>query len=302
MSVQRTLDDLRVLGEENATYASRAPGALRKIDPISCNMSVINRSTTAQPSSPSGGDAYLIKATATGTDWTGQDAKVTIFSNNYWHFIAPFEGMTLWVSDDNELMVYNGTDWSLVRSGSSTYSSPRTEDIPTLLSATIGTTRTIMHEVIIPAEEKVRLYTDGGWIHFTCLLDCRLDNGHTIDIGFVLKKGGADVSIAQITGVDIAINRKMIVRGSMRCHESSGLNAGSMFGFMELFTGGGGADDTFHGFAYQPGTISIDTDNSPLRPAIDIAFSSGASGSTINGDGFFVETVVHDSVHSQDVN
>lgn len=60
---------------------------------------VISDSTTAQPSSPSDGDVYIIPGSATGTQWaTFSEGDIAIFRGGTWYAFEPVEGMVVNVS------------------------------------------------------------------------------------------------------------------------------------------------------------------------------------------------------------
>lgn len=62
--------------------------------------SVLDKDTTAQPASPSIGDAYLIPAAATGVAWAGHDDDIGIFTARGWLFIGPNVGRSIYVEDE----------------------------------------------------------------------------------------------------------------------------------------------------------------------------------------------------------
>lgn len=93
---------------------------LRAIDSL-LQGSVINASTTAPPSSPSNGDAYLILGTPSGA-WTGHINAIAVWSteitqsgNNTkvpgWQFFTPNNGWMVWNNATNLLMVYESAVW-----------------------------------------------------------------------------------------------------------------------------------------------------------------------------------------------
>lgn len=63
--------------------------------------SVLTVGTTAQPVSPSIGDTYLIPTAATGTDWSGKDGKIGIYSRAGWQFAISPIGRGLYAEDTN---------------------------------------------------------------------------------------------------------------------------------------------------------------------------------------------------------
>jgi hypothetical protein len=83
--------------------------ALYQFDAFLCAR-FLDRDLTAPPSSPSDGDSYLVKATATG-DWAGQDAKIAYCADGDWRFYAPFGGLVAYVADESKLIAYTGSAW-----------------------------------------------------------------------------------------------------------------------------------------------------------------------------------------------
>ena len=72
---------------------------------------VISRGTSAQPGSPSEGDLYILPASPTGSDWSGQGNNIALYYSG-WLFVTPTEGMRLWINDEDILVAYDGTNWS----------------------------------------------------------------------------------------------------------------------------------------------------------------------------------------------
>ena len=72
--------------------------ALNIIDAFT-HPSVINRTRTSPPGSPTEGDQYIIAASATG-DWVGHDYEVTTYQNGAWVFFEPYIGMHAWIQDE----------------------------------------------------------------------------------------------------------------------------------------------------------------------------------------------------------
>ena len=68
----------------------------------------LSRNVSVPPATPSDGDAYLVKATATGA-WTGQNGQIAYALGGVWRFAAPFTGLTAYVVDESKLIVFNGT-------------------------------------------------------------------------------------------------------------------------------------------------------------------------------------------------
>ena len=84
--------------------------ALVALDAIQ-GMRILDRDLSAPPASPADGDAYLVKATATG-DWTGQDGNIAYCIDGAWNFYAPFAGLAAYVADENALVLFDGSAWA----------------------------------------------------------------------------------------------------------------------------------------------------------------------------------------------
>lgn len=73
---------------------------------------VENITTTAPPSTPTDGDAYIIAAGATG-DWAGKDHQIAIWDGSVspsdWFYIVPENGSEARDLSDNSLYVYDDT-------------------------------------------------------------------------------------------------------------------------------------------------------------------------------------------------
>lgn len=75
---------------------------------------VKSRTTTAEPGSPAAGDTYILPTGATGTNWATFTAKQLVhYYGGSWKAFTPVEGMRVWVNDEDQVVVYNGTDWVL---------------------------------------------------------------------------------------------------------------------------------------------------------------------------------------------
>lgn len=71
---------------------------------------VINRTTSTPPGSPSDGDAYIVAASPTGT-WTGQVSKVAAWIFGAWYFFTPREGWIVYDETTDEHLKWNGASW-----------------------------------------------------------------------------------------------------------------------------------------------------------------------------------------------
>lgn len=83
---------------------------------------VIDHLITAEPGVPAVGDAYILGATRTGTNW-GSDTNsaedsVAIYTNvpgqtdgSPWYYMVPREGWTLYDRTNNRWFFFDGTNW-----------------------------------------------------------------------------------------------------------------------------------------------------------------------------------------------
>ena len=76
---------------------------------------VLDKTLSAAPGSPSEGDLYIIASTPAGGDaWEdGSTNDLANFWNGSWHFYTPLEGWRVWCSGDTPkaLLVYSGSSW-----------------------------------------------------------------------------------------------------------------------------------------------------------------------------------------------
>lgn len=73
-------------------------------------------SVSAEPGGPSNGDAYIIGAAPTGTDWglgspNHEDDFAVWYTNTGWHFASPREGWRVYDAVQNRFFKFNGTTW-----------------------------------------------------------------------------------------------------------------------------------------------------------------------------------------------
>jgi Protein of unknown function (DUF2793) len=84
--------------------------ALRLLD-IIVQLAVINRTLGAPPASPSIGDRHIVGAPASGA-WTGQTAKIAVYTQTGWEFVAPRAGWQAFVQATTEMVAFDGSDWA----------------------------------------------------------------------------------------------------------------------------------------------------------------------------------------------
>jgi hypothetical protein len=69
----------------------------------------VSVSVNTPPGSPAAGDCYVVGTSPTGA-WSAQ-AKAVAFYTTGWNFIVPWEGLTVWANDTNQLYTYDGAAW-----------------------------------------------------------------------------------------------------------------------------------------------------------------------------------------------
>lgn len=99
-----------LVDSQAAKYATHNE-ALRQIE--GRMVRVKSRTTTAQPGGAADGDTYIVPAGATGTNWSGNDGKIAHYYGGSWKFWTAVEGTRVWVNDEDQLVVYNGSAWVL---------------------------------------------------------------------------------------------------------------------------------------------------------------------------------------------
>ncbi len=75
------------------------------------SLSVINRSTSAPPASPSEGDRYIIMAVGTGA-WAGHDNQIALWISGAWSYYTPVKGLIAYIEFEAKIAVWNGSSWS----------------------------------------------------------------------------------------------------------------------------------------------------------------------------------------------
>lgn len=85
--------------------------ALARLDGL-VQLSVMSRSTTAEPATPADGAVYIIPAGATGGDWAGKPAgTLAQFTAGAWSFITPGLGWLAFIQDENRLVLFEANGW-----------------------------------------------------------------------------------------------------------------------------------------------------------------------------------------------
>ncbi len=112
--------------------------ALNDLDAL-VQLSVLDRSLAAPPSSPSDGDVYIVAASATG-GWTGQANKIAAYFSG-WVFKTPQIGWLAYVQDEERFVLFDGSAW--VPFGSAYKSASLTWDPGTLANGDGATSSAI---------------------------------------------------------------------------------------------------------------------------------------------------------------
>lgn len=115
---------------------------------------VKDKDLTAPPASPSVGDVYLLPASGTTGAWSGRGKSLAYF-DQIWRFIAPVQGMRVWVRDEVTYYLYNGTAWEISTTGEGGSSS-------TSQWVADGTDIAPLSSPVLTAGQTLKGYTTGG--------------------------------------------------------------------------------------------------------------------------------------------
>jgi hypothetical protein len=72
---------------------------------------VESRSLTQQPAAPADGRIWLLPASPTGADWAGNGGALARYEAGAWSFTPPITGQSLYVRDEQGVVVRSDTDW-----------------------------------------------------------------------------------------------------------------------------------------------------------------------------------------------
>jgi len=86
--------------------------ALRLLDAM-VQLSVLDRTRTAPPASPTDGDRHIVASGATGL-WVGWDLNVAFWIDGVWMRLVPRPGWLAWIADESVFVVWNGSSWDPV--------------------------------------------------------------------------------------------------------------------------------------------------------------------------------------------
>lgn len=87
--------------------------SINLLDGTAHSYSVISRTTAAEPGSPTDGDWYLLPASPTGTNWSGNANKLAGYYNG-WVFVTRQKGFRIFVQDEGygRALTWDGTVWA----------------------------------------------------------------------------------------------------------------------------------------------------------------------------------------------
>jgi hypothetical protein len=83
--------------------------ALARLD-AQIHLSVLSRVLATPPATPNEGDRYLVAAAPSGA-WATHAGKLAMWLEGAWAFGVPKEGWRMWVADEDQLLIFNGTTW-----------------------------------------------------------------------------------------------------------------------------------------------------------------------------------------------
>jgi hypothetical protein len=107
------------LVESQSGKATSINEGLHVLDAL-VNCSIVDRDLTAPPGSPVDGNVYIPKATATGA-WAGKENQLAQWDVNAWKFHVPEEGWICYVRDEDSLLVYTGSAWTVLAGAGQAY-------------------------------------------------------------------------------------------------------------------------------------------------------------------------------------
>ncbi|MEQ8435532.1 MAG: DUF2793 domain-containing protein [Oceanicaulis sp.] len=86
--------------------------ALGRLDAIT-GAAVASRTLAAQPSAPDEGDAYILPAGASGSEWEAfVEHDLAYFQDGAWARVAARAGLTAYVADESALVMFDGGAWT----------------------------------------------------------------------------------------------------------------------------------------------------------------------------------------------
>lgn len=91
--------------------------SFRRLDALT-QLAVLSRTVAAEPGVPAEGDAYILPASPTGSNWSGFSAdNIAVFQDGAWIEITSVTGLRAWIGDESALAAFNGAGWGVVTGG-----------------------------------------------------------------------------------------------------------------------------------------------------------------------------------------
>ena len=91
--------------------------ALRVLDAV-MQLSVKSSTQTTPPDSPDTGARYIVPEGGAG-DWDGHSGQIAVWDPDVWVFYTPLKGWMAWDEGASVLLVWQGTSWDPVTTGTS---------------------------------------------------------------------------------------------------------------------------------------------------------------------------------------
>jgi len=83
--------------------------ALVQID-LGLHAAAVSIGENAPPAAPSPGECHIVGDAPSGA-WTGRAHALAGWTDGGWRFLAPREGMRLWLSEEEQFALFRGGDW-----------------------------------------------------------------------------------------------------------------------------------------------------------------------------------------------
>ncbi|WP_051261715.1 DUF2793 domain-containing protein [Desulfovibrio inopinatus] len=102
-------------GMTNWSYAVDNNAAIQSDLAALLPRTVKTRTTTAPPVGPVNGEAHIVASAATG-DFAGYTERIAVWSSaeTVWLIVTPPVGWRIWVEDEGDMVVWDGTAWDVV--------------------------------------------------------------------------------------------------------------------------------------------------------------------------------------------
>jgi hypothetical protein len=204
------------------------------------NPSVLDKDLATPPASPTAGDSYLIASAPAGA-WAGKANYVTYYDSG-WRFIAPKEGLTIWVADETAEYRYSGSAWAIASGGgggSGDVVGPASSVDNTLARFDGTTGKLIQGSTVTVADTGALAVTSGSPIAFAVGANGATNPALTVDASTASSATGVAIKSAAsgggvtITASSSATNESL----TLACKGFAGLNLNGGTGFVNIQSG-----------------------------------------------------------------